>query len=245
VQIKPLPPDHTQPGLLLLVAGLGGTLVALFGLPLQATQTYRIVGPHPGYYFSDIRRYSQPDWVARVIMSPVAIAWWNYLGYLLAGLLVLLVAVTAAVPTVRRSVAQVIAALGVSTAAIYTIALIQTSHLAQVAETGRRTGTSFDGDRYGLWATYAGLLVLVAGAVLVAVTTPLSPVPADGAAEPDRADGTDGTAESDGTRATAEAAEPDATTEQDGVDRTDSADRTAGAGEAAEREGADPATGAR
>jgi hypothetical protein len=239
-----------------LVAGLGGTLVALFGLPLQATAT----SLGSGYYFGDIRRYSHPAFLARMIMSPVAIAWWSYLGYLLAGLLVLLVAVTAAVPAVRRPVAQVTAALGVATAAIYTIALIQTSHLARVAETGQRTGSSFDADRYGIWATYAGLLVLVAGAILVVATTPLSPIPAApaapavAAAEPDRADGTDGpdhankadgTAEPDGTRATAGAAEPDAATGQDGVDRTDGADRTDGVGEAADREGAGPATGAR
>jgi hypothetical protein len=258
----PQPPGRTQPGLLVLVMGLGGTLVALFGLPLQATTS----SFGNSFYFGDIRRYSHPAVVARVVMSPVAAAWWNYLGYLLAGLLVLLVAVTAAAPAVRRSIAQVTAALGAATAAIYTIALIQTSHLERVFVTFRRTGTSFDADRYGIWVTYAGLVVLVAGAILVAVTTPLSPAPAvaavepdhaDSAAEPDSADGTDGTAESNGTQATAGAAGPDAATERDGadeqdgadgtdsVDRTDSADRTGGAGEAADREGAGPATGAR
>jgi hypothetical protein len=244
VQNVPISADRPQPGILLLVAGLGGTLVALFGLPLQATTT----SFGNSFYFGDIRRYSHPAVVARVAMSPVAAAWWNYLGYLLAGLLVLLVAVTAAAPAVRRSLAQVTAALGVATAAVYTIALTQTSHMERVFETFRRTGTSFDAARYGIWATYTGLVVLVAGAILVAATTPLSPAPAvaaaepdhaAGAAEPDRADGTDGAAESDGTRATAGAAEPDAATEQDGADRTDNA------GEAADREGAGPATGAR
>ncbi len=271
--LEPRAPERAQPGLLVLIAGLGGTLVALFGLPLQATAT----SFGDGYYFGDIRRYSHPALLAKIIMSPDAIAWWTYLGYLLAGLLVLLVAVTAAVPAVRRSVAQVAAALGVATAAIYTIALIQTSHLAQVVETGQRTGTSFDAARYGVWAAYAGLVVLVAGAILVVATTPLSPVPAVAAAEPDR---TDAAAEPDRTdRATEpdsadrvvgpddagraaepddaggapEAAEPDGAAGPDGTNRAagpdSAADRAAGpdsaADRAADREGADPATGAR
>jgi hypothetical protein len=178
-------------------------------------------------------------------MSPVAAAWWGYLGYLLAGLLVLLVAVTAAVPAVRRSSAQVTAALAVATAAAYTIALVQTSHLERVFETFRRTGTSFDAARYGIWATYAGLVLLVAGAIVVAVTTPPVPAPEVAAAEQDRADGTDGPAEPDGTRATAGPVEPDAATEQDDVDGADSTYGTGGAVEPADREGADPATGAR
>ena len=263
MQIKPPPlepraPDRTQPGLLVLVVGLGGTLVALFGLPLQATTT----SFGSGFYFGDIRRYSHPAFLAKIIMSPVAIAWWSYLGYLFAGLLVLLVAVTAAIPAARRSVAQVTAALGVATAAIYTIALIQTSHLERVFETFRRTGTSFDAARYGIWATYAGLVVLVAGAILVVATTPLGPVPAAAAAEPDRTDGAaepgaDRAAGPDDATGAPEAAEPDGADRaaEPGADNRAAEPEDAagvpgdaepvGADRAADREGAGPATGAR
>lgn len=155
--------ERPQPGLLILVLGLGATLYAMFGLPVQTTD----LNLGNSFYFGDIRHYSHPEPIARLAMGRLAAVWWNYLGLTLVALLVVLVAVTAAVPSVRAQTARAAAVLALLVAALHTVALAQTSELSQLVITFRRTGSSFGAAGLGVWVTYAGLAVVIAGAVAV------------------------------------------------------------------------------
>jgi hypothetical protein len=163
--VRPAGAERAQPGLLVLVLGLGATLYAMFGLPVQTTA----LSLGNSFYFGDIRHYSSPERIARLSMSRLAALWWNYVGLILITLLVVLVAVTAAVPSVRAQAARATAGLAVLVAALHTVALAQTSELSQLVITFRKTGNSFSAAGLGIWVTYAGLAVVAAGAAAVAL----------------------------------------------------------------------------
>jgi uncharacterized membrane protein YkvI len=163
--VRPAGAERPQPGLLVLVLGLGTTLYAMFGLPVQTTA----LSLGNSFYFGDIRHYSSPERIARLAMSRLAAVWWNYLGLTLVALLAVLVAVTAAVPSVRAQTARATAGVAVLVAALHTVALAQTSELSQLVITFRKSGSSFSAAGLGIWVTYAGLAVVAAGAVAVAL----------------------------------------------------------------------------
>ncbi len=226
--------ERSQPGIFVLVVGLGLTLVAVFGLPVQRTA----LNLGNSIYFGDIRHYSSPAPVARLAMGQFAATWWNNLAFALVALLVVFAAAAAAMPDTRPQTAWATAAVAVLFGGLHTLALAQTSELSQLAVAFRKVGSSFSSPGIGIWITYAGLVLVAAGAIVIGAAsgTPAAVPDEHGPA-----------AQAPGEPATEEPAVAGEPADEEPVDEEPAADGEPADGEPADEEPAaagEPATGA-
>jgi hypothetical protein len=171
-------------GLFVLVGGYATMLLGMLGLPLQ--------DPFDGsrgrleeIYFGTAAQLASIYSDTFPIFGGMAKIWWNWLALGMFALLAVAIAIAAALPAARRWLGWILVVLTLGTAGLYTAALQQTGDIYRLARGFQRGGSTWETAGSGVWVGYAGLGVMLLGALItgllksraVAEVVPAAPAP--------------------------------------------------------------------
>jgi hypothetical protein len=169
---EPAPAARDRPsevGPVLVVLGLGLTLIGWFALPVQAYQpsVNSVVGfvqlHNLAARTGDVPLSFNPDY-----MTGLARFWWTF-GLLAAATVLVVVAASMTIPEARRAAGVVAAALGIVVGVLHGLSLAQSEDTASALALAVPRGSLFNAAGIGIWCGFVGLAALVIGGLLTAL----------------------------------------------------------------------------
>jgi hypothetical protein len=173
---------QSRVGPVVIIGGLGLSLLALFGLPTQKRDFLR--GGDVGFgQLHQLASYLDDRGLNNLsVMSALARFWFDYGLPLAAVLLIVLSCAVVAVPSTRVA-AVAVGILALAVGVLHALALAQTSDYEATTRNLRPVGSLYDNSGLGTWLGFAGLVAIMIGAVLSALLSgrrpPPPPLPGD------------------------------------------------------------------